>query len=159
MEIRSTTICHSKTLAKETRIKLKNAIIQVSTLEKELNNNPTDETLEKYNEHKKYIENYNKVKANGAITRSRADWAEYGEKNSKFFLNLEKRNYNMKCITKLIKDETEDITDPDAILVYEENYYKTLYSIPKNNLSEEEKLKAAKAFQDENLPNYQKMTN
>ena len=152
MEIRSTTICYSKTKAKETRAKLNDAIIQVSTLEKEISNNPTDEILEKYNEHKKYIENYNNVKANGAITRSRADWAEYGEKNSKYFLNLEKRNYKMKCITKLIKNETEEITDPDAILEYEESFYKTLYSVPTNNMSEEEKLNAAKTFQDDNLP-------
>jgi hypothetical protein len=45
----------------------------VDALEKEISKNPTDENLASYNEHKKYIENYNNEKAHGAITRSRAD--------------------------------------------------------------------------------------
>jgi hypothetical protein len=28
-----------------------------------------------------YIEHYNNEKANGALIRSKADWAEFGEKN------------------------------------------------------------------------------
>ena len=40
----------------------------------------------------------------------------------------------MKCITKLTnEDETEDITDQDKILEYEEQFYKTLYSNPTKN--------------------------
>ena len=38
-----------------------------------------------------------------------------GEQNSKFFLNLEKRNYNVKHIKKLIQG-TNMITDPVRIL-------------------------------------------
>ena len=32
-------------------------------------------------------------KVEGIIVRSRARWHEYGEKNSKYFFNLEKRNH------------------------------------------------------------------
>jgi hypothetical protein len=90
MEIRSTTICFSKDKAKETRQRLKNAMTNVVALENKINDNPTDEILEQYNEHKTYIENYNNEKANGAITRSRADWAEYGEKKFKILFKSRK---------------------------------------------------------------------
>ena len=104
--------------------------MEVNKLEKQISTNPTDESLAKYNESKRYIEEHNNEKANGAILRSKINWVEYGEKNSKFFLNLEKRNYNIKCITKLIKntDDEQEISNPEYILKYEEDYYKTLYS-------------------------------
>ena len=40
-------------------------------------------------------------KVEGIIIRSRARWHEHGEKNSKYFLNLEKRNNIKKHIKKL----------------------------------------------------------
>jgi exonuclease III len=152
MEIRSTTICFSKNKSKDTRAKLQNSMLQTSILEKEINNDPTDEKLSLYNEHKKYIGNYNNERANGAIIRSRVDWAEFGEKNSKFFLNLEKRNHNMKCITKLINDNKEEITEHTKILEYEQSFYEKLYSVPMNNLTNEEKTQARETFIDTDLP-------
>ena len=62
------------------------------------------------------------------MIRSKVNWAEYGEKNTKLFLNLEKRNHDMKCITKLIDEEDQEIDSPDKILEYEEKFYKNLYS-------------------------------
>ena len=40
-------------------------------------------------------------KVEGLIIRTRARWHENGEKNSKYFLNLEKRNHIKKHIRKL----------------------------------------------------------
>jgi hypothetical protein len=150
MEIRSTTICFSKNKSKENRTKLKEAMLQVDILEKEINNHPTDILLELYHEHKKYIENHNNEKANGAIIRSRVDWAEFGEKNSKFFLNLEKRNHNMKCITKLINENQEEINEQGKILKYEEYFYKTLYSTPQT--ANQGNNAPAEMFHDKDLP-------
>jgi exonuclease III len=154
MELRSTTICFSKNKSKETRDNIKEAVLESEKLEKEISKDPTEETLRKYYENKSYIENYNNEKANGAILRSKASWAEFGEKNSKFFLNLEKRNYNTKCITKLTNElDSSDITDSDEILKYEETFYKKLYSNPPKN---EEDLKkeetASNKFLDNTLP-------
>ena len=42
--------------------------------------------------------------------RSKAKWVEEGEKNTKYFLNLEKRNYNSACIKKLITEDGTEIT-------------------------------------------------
>ena len=54
---------------------------QVNLLENKINTNPTDETIKIYTENKKYIENYNNEKANGAITCT----TDEKEKASKFF--------------------------------------------------------------------------
>ena len=48
---------------------------------------------------------------NRIILRSKAKWAEEGEKNTKYFLNLEKRNYNNTCINILFNKDNEEITD------------------------------------------------
>jgi len=40
-------------------------------------------------------------KVEGIIVRSRARWYEHGEKNYKYFFNLEKRNHIRKHIRKL----------------------------------------------------------
>ena len=43
-------------------------------------------------------------KVKGAIIRSKARWVEYGEKNTRYFLNVEKRRGEKKTINKI---ETE----------------------------------------------------
>ena len=43
------------------------------------------------------------TKVRGSMIRSRAKWTEFGEKNSKYFLNLEKRHANKKAIFRLQK--------------------------------------------------------
>ena len=42
-------------------------------------------------------------KTKGAILRSKVRWHEQGERNTKYFYGLEKRNFNNKAITRLIK--------------------------------------------------------
>jgi hypothetical protein len=158
MEIRSSTICFSKTKAKETRLNIKKAVINMEKLEKQLSTNPSDEILKQYHENKMYIEDYNNEKANGAILRSKAAWAEFGERNSKFFLNLEKRNHNMKCITKLLNEDDIEVTDANDILKYEETFYKKLYSAPiKNAQEQQDERNATNFFKDETLPNIQEI--
>ncbi len=49
-----------------------------------------------------------------AITRSRARWAKEGEKNTKYFLNLEKRHCEKKGINRLFVDD-KIITDQNNI--------------------------------------------
>ena len=55
------------------------------------------------------------VKTRGTIIRSRARRYEFGEKNSKYFYNLEKANQKKKHVTSLkINDETK-LTHPKEI--------------------------------------------
>ena len=48
--------------------------------------------------------------------RSRARWYEYGERNSRYFNNLEKRNQKKKHITSLVNNDGDKITNPKDIL-------------------------------------------
>ena len=52
----------------------------------------------------------------GQIVRSKAVWAEQGERSSKYFLNLEKHNQGPKNITSLTNDSNESITCNKGIL-------------------------------------------
>ena len=119
MEIRSSTICFSKNKAVKERNNIKEIMQKLTNLEKELSTNPTDEQLEQCNIYKSEIEAFNNEKSAGVMLRSKAQWAELGERNTKYFLNLEKRNYKNKCITKLIKENNKEIIDKQEILNYE----------------------------------------
>ena len=65
---------------------------------------------------------------NGCIIRSKIDWHEFGEKSSKFFLNLEKRNYNNKTIKCLRLTNGEMITQKETILHELHAFYSKLYT-------------------------------
>jgi hypothetical protein len=128
MEIRSSTVCFSKKLAKEKREHIHETILENNRLSKLLDNEPSDQILKNFESTKLEIENYNNEKTKGIIFRAKVDWAEMGERNTKYFLNLEKRNYKNKCITKLMDENEEIIEDSDKILEFQAQYYKNLYS-------------------------------
>ena len=79
----------------------------------------------------KELEYFYEEKTKGIIVRVRARWHEYGEKSTKYFLNLEKRNHVKKHIRKLyVNDEIK--TNPLCILNEVEQFYCDLYK-SKNN--------------------------
>ena len=69
-------------------------------------------------------------KGKGSIIRSKTRWIEHGEKPTKYFFNLEKRNYNRKVIKSLKQSDEQTILDEAKILEEIEAYYKYLYTSP-----------------------------
>ena len=65
-------------------------------------------------------------KVQGIIIRVRARWHEYGERSTKYFLNLEKRNHVKKHIRKLLISGSIT-TDPNQILSEQKRFYQNLY--------------------------------
>jgi len=59
-----------------------------------------------YDRHYEYI-------AQGAIIRSRANWYEQGEKNNKYFLNLENAKKKKSYVRKLYANNDECTTEPN----------------------------------------------
>ena len=53
---------------------------------------------------------------------------EYGERNSKYFINLEKRNQKLTVITKLHSHTGQVLTKGIDILGEEKYFYQQLYS-------------------------------
>ena len=66
-------------------------------------------------------------KASGAQIRSRINYTEMGEKNTAFFLNLEKSRQTRKNLNKVIVNN-KTITNIHEILKEEVLFYETLYS-------------------------------
>ena len=91
--------------------------------------------LEAYKTSKKELENIEYTETAGQILRSKARWTEEGEKNSAYFLNLEKRNYLNKTITKL-ESNGKLISNEKEILNIEADFYNDLYSEKLNNNSQ-----------------------
>ena len=72
------------------------------------------------------LETFYEKKVEGIIIRSRARWYEHGERSSKYFLNLEKRNHVKKHIRKLHINGFLT-TDPLKILNEQKRFYQELY--------------------------------
>ena len=75
----------------------------------------------------------NHLKTHGTIVRSKARWYEFGEKNYKYFYNLEKRNHRQKHIRLVTKENGTSISDPKEILDEEANFFKRIYESKNTN--------------------------
>ena len=63
---------------------------------KKFEQDPSNSNLNTLNEAKEILESYYEEKTRGVIIRARAQWHEHGERSTKYFLNLEKRNHVKK---------------------------------------------------------------
>ena len=64
--------------------------------------------------------------AKGAIIRSKANWYERGERNNKYFLNLESHKKAKSSVRKVFNNEGVLITDPKKILQEIQSFYSNL---------------------------------
>ena len=78
---------------------------------------------------------------NGILTRAKARWLQDGEKNSKYFFGLEKRNYMNKNIHCLINDKGEKITNFTDISKEQNAFYEKLYQEQEVSIEDEEIIK------------------
>ena len=106
---------------------------KVDTLSTQLAQSPNDEKLlHKYEHYKKELEIKKLNTTRGAIIRARVKWTEEGEKNTKYFLNLEKKRAESNTIKQVTKDNGEIVTGPSKILVEAQKYYENLYKKDKS---------------------------
>ena len=112
-------------LAKRKKEQEHKLLYKLENLEHKLS---ADEYLQEYNTVKKEWEKVQSEKTEGIIFRAKLQWVEQGEKITKYFLNLEKQNYNLKYIKKLITNETTALIKPNEILEEERRFYRNLYS-------------------------------
>ena len=92
------TISYSKTKARNRRAKLNELEEKLQNCTKKCDNDPSRQNVEDVEcLQAEYDQLYDYI-TQGAIVRSRATWYEKGEKNNKYFLNLEKSNKNKSCL-------------------------------------------------------------
>ena len=82
------------------------------------------------------LENLYKDEAKGAQVRSRVKWIEEGERNTKFFLGLEKSRQTKKNISALKNQQGKIVKDSSEILKLEKAFYENLYKSTEPNLQE-----------------------
>ena len=121
-EVRKFSRRFSKTLAKELREELQ--ILQNKS--KLYEHNLKCFENEDYLRCKVRLEEIYEIKTNGVKIRNKWDWYEYGEKSSKFFLNLEKNSFVWGQIYKLMikeKELTEQNEINNNIFTFYENWF------------------------------------
>ena len=126
-KIRQESILYSKSKAKERQKKLQTIENKLKICEKDLAESATQENVAKLEALKAEYEREYDYIVRGSIIRSRATWFEQGERNSKYFLNLENNNKTKSCIRKLLQENGKECTNPNTILNEIHSYYSELY--------------------------------
>ena len=136
-KIRKETISFSKNKSKCSRRHEQYLNEQIKRLEETIPFDESEENISKLENFKTELDDLYNKRTNGAILRSKARWHEEGEKSTKYFMSLEKRNQSRKCMKKLQLEDSTIIEDSAAILAQQKNYYKKLYSRSENKSNEE----------------------
>ena len=127
MAIRKATIDYSKVQANLTKEHENNLMADYIKSTIDLEKDYSEQAELKHVQTKYEIEKINSIKAEGQRIRSKANFIEYNEKGSKYFINLEKRNANLKNITCLKLSDDSEVTDDKLILKELANFYEDLY--------------------------------
>jgi exonuclease III len=129
IEIRDFCIEYGKMKSRERAKELLVIQTNIKETEKRLVKDPNNEELNReYLLLKQKLELVQLHKAKGAQIRSRIKWIEEGEKNTKFFCNLEKSRAKKNIITSLEADDGTIIIDQEQILNEQVSFYSKLYS-------------------------------
>ena len=97
MEIRSYTIAYSKRLAKSKKDLEKKLLAKLNNLmaQEENARNNSQLRVDIYNTRAR-LKKITEQKVKAAMVRNKVRWVEHGEKNTRYFLNLEKRHTEKK---------------------------------------------------------------
>ena len=126
-KIRQRTIIYSKAKARKKREKVKQLEETLRNCTIRCDNNPSKENLEELEcLQAEYDQLYDYI-TQGAIIRSRATWYELGEKNNKYFLNLEKSNKKKSSVRKIVTRDNKLTNNPKKIMDELESFYANLY--------------------------------
>ena len=112
--------------AKERRAKRIKLKLSVKELEGLLSTD-SQEIAKEYYDCKQELESIYTYITEGIIMRSKTDSYEHGEKSTKYFLNLEKRNKAKSHIRKNITDDLRETSGPTIIMSNLKTFYGTLY--------------------------------
>ena len=127
-KVRSETMVYSSHKAKLGRKREVELLYRLEKLESQLKSEENDLSHTEYYSVKKEWEELCSEKTQGAILRSKAKYVEEGEKNSKYFLNMEKWNYNNKYMKSVMNSEGLTINNPTKILEEQVSFFQNLYS-------------------------------
>ena len=105
----------SKEKAKQRNTKRIGLESRIKELESSISTKSDSALINEYNECKQELEILYDYITQGIILRSRTTWYEHGEKSTKYFLNLEKRNKAKTHVRKILLQNNLETTEPKAI--------------------------------------------
>ena len=116
--------------SKHAAIKRKNNSVDLSNkialCELALAQTPNDLTLQnKCANLKLQLDLHEQIALKSAQVRSRVKWIEEGERNTKYFLNLEKSRANGKLFSSLELDSGDIVVNQSDILKCQKSYFET----------------------------------
>lgn len=108
-----TTICGQR---KRERSRLQKELEEkINHLQHKLDQSPLHEIQNELSFKQHELQKLREQNIKGSLIRSKANWAAKGEKNSKYFLSLEKRNYVNKLMPKLVTSDNKELTEQNDI--------------------------------------------
>ena len=150
--IREESIQFSKTLAAQRRNQAIDMYNKLNKCESALAKDPNNiGLLAECNKLKSNIEIREQTDLKGAQLRSKQKYISEGDKNTKFFLNLEKSRANSKIIPSLELENGNVVTDQFSILNAQKEYYRSLYNKENNHDNLENHIDTF--LGDTNIPN------
>ena len=82
--------------------------------------------MEEYNKCKSELDGlYDYIDA-GVILRSKCNWYDHGEKSSRYFLTLEKRNKAKSHVCALLTESGNECTEPSQVMTKIKDFYSNL---------------------------------
>lgn len=131
LRIRETIILASKRIRREREelvVELEQKIAALSS-----NSDLSEDELEALNRHRRELYSIMRQREHLSYLRSRCRWARFGDKPSKYFLNLEKNNYSNKVVSSLYNDQDQLLVNPNEILDFEKKHFEDRYKITVDN--------------------------
>lgn len=128
IKIREFSICYSKTKSLEKKNEIALLRVKLNDLDVLLGQAPdSEDALRERNKIKSQLEIAEHATARAAQIRSRVKWVAEGEKNTKYFLSLEKANANSRIIDSLQNLEGVTVSSQEEILNVQKKYFENLY--------------------------------
>ena len=138
VKIKDFCIQFSKQKAQHFRSKIKELQANLNDTDKKLSAEPNNVALQKQREkimHELELQNIQEAKS--AQIRSREKFIAEGEKNTRYFLNLEKARANTKVMDRLVTADGITITSQKGIMKEQVKFYRNIFS-RKGNFNENE---------------------
>ena len=132
LEVRTMTVSFASKNKKQENEYFTNLEKEIELLEQENKIENFDIIKEKELE----LKNLREKKLIGSLIRSRARWVEQGEKPTNYFCHLENRNFVSKRMNFILKNNEEEIYDPNLIKKEVFNFYNKLYSSNEINIKD-----------------------
>ena len=128
MEIRGFYVQYSKRKNRDKRSEERDLQKQIDTLMIALQTNRTKDNITKLHTLRARLNQIAEYRTMEAMVRSRVRWHEEGERNTKYFLNLENINFSSTHISRLKSREGNKTTNAEAILSMQKRCYEQLYA-------------------------------